>query len=68
MGSCIFRSLQVQTTCKQFAMQIAKLIEADGMETPIFILLHEKFLHFDWFRAMVFLLKVAEHSFVVGQR
>ena len=34
MGSCIFRSLQVQTTCKQFAMQIAKLIEADGMETP----------------------------------
>ena len=34
MGSCIFRSLQVQTTCKQCAMQIAKLIEADAMETP----------------------------------
>ena len=34
MGSCIFRSLQVQTTCKQCAMKIAKLIEADGMETP----------------------------------
>ena len=34
MGSCIFRSLQVQTTCKQCAMQIAKLIEAGGMETP----------------------------------
>ena len=46
---------------------IAKLIEGDGMETPIFILLHEKFLHLDWLRAMVFLLKVAEHSFVGGQ-
>ena len=34
MGSCIFKSLQVQTTCKQCAMQIAKLIEAGGMETP----------------------------------
>ena len=47
---------------------IAKLIEGDGMETPIFILLHEKFLHFDWLRAMVFLLKEAEHSFAGGQR
>ena len=34
IGSCIFRRLQVQTTCKQCAMQIAKLIEAGGMETP----------------------------------
>ena len=52
----------LQTVCNA----IAKLIEADGMETPltdnflitIFILLHEKFLHFDWLRAVVFLLNL----------
>ena len=31
------------------------------------ILLSEKFLLFDWLRAVVFQLKVAEHSFMGGQ-
>ena len=52
----------LQTVCNA----IAKLIEADGMETPptynllnsIFILLHEKFLYFDWLRAVVFPLNL----------
>ena len=68
MGSCIFKGLQVQTTCKQCAVQIAKLIEAGGMETPPtynllnsninFILLHEKFLHFHWLTSVVFPLNL----------
>ena len=47
-------------------MQIAKLIEADAMETPLTynlylnynIIPHDKFLHFDWLRAVVFQLKL----------
>ena len=42
----------------EITRMISDQIALHSVQLPLFILLHEKFLQFDWFRAMVFQLNL----------